>query len=78
MLTAHLHEHAATVDLSDFDRPVWDANTILLGGPALTRPAADGATTLRKVAELITPALQEGAPTTQHAPGITWEDAARW
>ncbi len=64
--TAHLHEHAATVSLPEFDRPVWDAETILLKGHALTDPAAqgqmgpEGTAALRKVAELITPALQEG------------------
>ena len=64
--TAHLHEHAATVPLPEFDRPVWDAETILLKGHALTDPAAheqlgtEGTAALRKVAELITPALQEG------------------
>jgi Ser/Thr protein kinase RdoA (MazF antagonist) len=63
--TAHLHEHAATVPLDEFDRPVWTANTILLQGHALTSPAAqeqlgaDGTAALRKVAELITPALRE-------------------
>ncbi|MFQ6196968.1 phosphotransferase enzyme family protein [Streptomyces sp. NPDC000405] len=65
--TAHLHEHAATVPLPEFDRPVWDAETILLEGHALTDPGAQeqlgvqGAAALRKVAELITPALQEGS-----------------
>lgn len=64
--TAHLHEHAATVPLPEFDRPVWDAETILFKGHALTDPAAreqlgtEGTAALRKVAELITPALQEG------------------
>ncbi|MCC2275441.1 phosphotransferase [Streptomyces sp. ET3-23] len=64
--TAHLHEHAATVPLQEFDRPVWEAETILLKGHALTDPAAqeqlgaEGTAALRKVAELITPALQEG------------------
>lgn len=64
--TAHLHEHAATVTLPEFDRPVWDAETILLKGHALTHPAAheqlgtDGAAALRKVAELVTSALEEG------------------
>ncbi|MFF3127951.1 phosphotransferase enzyme family protein [Streptomyces sp. NPDC057908] len=66
-VTAHLHEHAATVPLAEFDRPVWNAETILLKGHALTDPAAqeqlgpEGTAALRKVAELITPALQEGA-----------------
>ncbi|MFG3517628.1 phosphotransferase enzyme family protein [Streptomyces bobili] len=66
--TAHLHQHAATVPLPEFDRPVWDTETILLTGPALTSPGAhellgaDGTTALRKVTELITPALQEGGP----------------
>ena len=65
--TAHLHEHAATVPLPEFDRPLWDAETILLNGHALTDPAAreqlgtDGAAALRKISELITPALQEGS-----------------
>lgn len=64
--TAHLHEHAASVTLPEFDRPVWDAETILHNGPALTDPVArtqlgaSGADTLRKVAKLISPALQEG------------------
>ncbi|MGW1194410.1 phosphotransferase enzyme family protein [Streptomyces sp. NPDC002536] len=64
--TAHLHEHAATVPLTEFDRPVWDAETILLKGNALTDPVAqerlgaDGVAALRKVTELIAPALQEG------------------
>ncbi|MFF1651601.1 phosphotransferase enzyme family protein [Streptomyces sp. NPDC058240] len=64
-VTAHLHEHAATVPLAEFDRPVWNAETILLKGHALTDPTAqeqlspEGAAALRKVAELITPALQE-------------------
>ncbi|WSQ06394.1 phosphotransferase [Streptomyces sp. NBC_01231] len=66
--TAHLHQHAATVHLSDFDRPVWDAQTILHRGHALTGPGApeqlgaDGTAALRKVTELITPALEEGGP----------------
>ncbi|MGW0876777.1 phosphotransferase enzyme family protein [Streptomyces sp. NPDC002740] len=66
--TAHLHQHAATVPLPEFDRPVWDAETILLNGPALTSPGvhehlgAAGTATLRKVTELTTPALQEGGP----------------
>ncbi|MFF4531656.1 phosphotransferase enzyme family protein [Streptomyces sp. NPDC001407] len=66
--TAHLHEHAATVPLTEFNRPVWDAETILLKGHALTDPGAqeqlgaEGTAALRKVAELITPALQEGDP----------------
>ncbi|WP_326742729.1 phosphotransferase enzyme family protein [Streptomyces sp. NBC_01768] len=65
-VTAHLHEHAATVPLPEFDRPVWDAETILLNGHALTDPVAqeqldpEGAAALRKVAELIIPSLQEG------------------
>ncbi|MEV7869208.1 phosphotransferase [Streptomyces sp. NPDC088124] len=65
--TAHLHQHAATVPLPEFDRPVWDAETILLKGHTLTDPAAHeqlgtgGTAALRKVAELITPALQEGS-----------------
>ncbi|MFF3359389.1 phosphotransferase enzyme family protein [Streptomyces sp. NPDC002917] len=64
--TAHLHEHAATVPLPEFDRPVWDAETILLKGHALTDSAAqeqldtEGTAALREVTELITPALQEG------------------
>lgn len=64
--TAHLHEHAASVPLPEFDRPVWDAETILHDVHALTDPVArtqlgaGGADTLRKVAELISPALQEG------------------
>ncbi|MDQ1041978.1 phosphotransferase enzyme family protein [Streptomyces sp. V4I2] len=66
--TAYLHEHAATVPLPEFDRPVWDAETILLKGHALTDPAAreqlgaEGTDALRKVAESITPALHEGGP----------------
>lgn len=66
--TAHLHQNSATVPLPEFDRPVWDAETILLTGHALTSPAgreqlgAEGTTVLRKVTELITPALHEGAP----------------
>jgi hypothetical protein len=41
----------------EFDRPVWDAETILLKGHALTDPEAgqqlgtDGLATLREVAE---------------------------
>lgn len=64
--TAHLHEHAATVPLDEFNRPVWNADTILLQGHALTSQAAqeqlgaEGTAALRKVAELITPALREG------------------
>ncbi|MFF2410682.1 phosphotransferase enzyme family protein [Streptomyces sp. NPDC058092] len=64
--TAHLHEHAATVPLPEFDRPVWDAETILFKGHALTDPSAqeqlgaEGTAALRRVAELISPALQEG------------------
>jgi Ser/Thr protein kinase RdoA (MazF antagonist) len=64
--TAHLHEHAATVPLPEFNRPVWDAETILIKGHALTDPAAreqlgaEGTAALHKVAELITPALQSG------------------
>ena len=66
--TAYLHQNAAAVALPEFDRPVWDAETILLKGHALTDPAgrsqlgAEGTATLRKVAELITPALHEGSP----------------
>ncbi|WP_055534319.1 phosphotransferase enzyme family protein [Streptomyces graminilatus] len=66
--TAHLHKHAATTPLPDFDRPVWNADTILANGAALTSPGAHeqlgaaGTATLRKVTELITPALQEGGP----------------
>ncbi|MFJ9968696.1 phosphotransferase enzyme family protein [Streptomyces avermitilis] len=66
--TAHLHEHAATIHLPEFDRPVWDAETILHNGSALTSPGAHeqlgahGTTALRKITELITPALQEGRP----------------
>ncbi|MFE4333312.1 phosphotransferase enzyme family protein [Streptomyces sp. NPDC056831] len=64
--TAHLHEHAAMVSLPDFDRPVWDSETILFKGHALTDPSAqeqlgtERTAALRRVAELITPALQEG------------------
>ncbi|MFF9436852.1 phosphotransferase enzyme family protein [Streptomyces sp. NPDC014735] len=64
--TARVHQHAATVPLLDFDRPVWDAETILFKGHALTDPTAQkqlgtsGTDALRRVAELITPALQEG------------------
>ncbi|MFE9859174.1 phosphotransferase enzyme family protein [Streptomyces sp. NPDC005780] len=64
--TAHLHEHAASVPLLEFDRSVWDAETILHNGHALTDPVvrtqlgAGGADTLRKVAELINPDLHEG------------------
>ncbi|MFJ5926450.1 phosphotransferase enzyme family protein [Kitasatospora sp. NPDC092948] len=66
--TAHLHQNAATVALPEFDRPVWDAETILLKGHALADPTgrsqlgSEGTTALRKVAELITPALHEGGP----------------
>lgn len=66
--TAYLHQNAATMSLPDFDRPIWDAESILLKGHALVDPAAreqlgtEGTTALRKVAELITPALQEGSP----------------
>ncbi len=66
--TAHLHQNAATVALPEFDRPVWDAETILLKGYALADPAgrdqlgAEGSAALRKVAELISPALHEGGP----------------
>lgn len=65
--TAHLHQNA-TVALPEFDRPVWDAETILHKGHALADPAGrdqlgvEGAAALRKVAELITPALHEGSP----------------
>ncbi|MEU7340370.1 phosphotransferase [Streptomyces sp. NPDC007074] len=65
--TAHLHQHAATVALPDFDRPAWNETTILHRGHALTSPnahtqlGADGTATLRKIAELITPALQQGS-----------------
>ncbi|MFF0386893.1 phosphotransferase enzyme family protein [Streptomyces sp. NPDC004286] len=66
--TAQLHHNAATVPMGeeDFDRPVWDAETILLTGHALASPAgrrqlgAEGAAVLHKVAEQITPALREG------------------
>ncbi|MGW4441995.1 phosphotransferase enzyme family protein [Streptomyces sp. NPDC004682] len=67
--TAHLHHNSATVELPGFDRPVWDADTILLDGHALTSRSgrdqlgAEGTDVLRKVTELITPALHEG-PTT--------------
>ncbi|MEU1520501.1 phosphotransferase [Streptomyces sp. NPDC005811] len=63
-----VQEHEATVHLPDFDRPVWDAQTILHQGHALTGAGAheqlgtDGTAALRKVAELITPALEEGGP----------------
>ncbi|MDH6578651.1 phosphotransferase [Kitasatospora sp. MAP5-34] len=66
---AHLHQHAATVPLIDFDRPVWNAQTILQQGHALATTqghdqlGADGTRVLRTIAELITPALQEGSPT---------------
>lgn len=66
--TAHLHHHAATVNLPEFDRPVWDTETILLKGHALTHTSAhrqlgtDGTTVLRKIAEQITPALQNDEP----------------
>ncbi|WP_345045623.1 phosphotransferase enzyme family protein [Streptomyces sannanensis] len=66
--TAHLHQNVATVELSDFDRPVWDAETILLKGHAMNDPTAHqqlgpaGLEALRTVAERITPALQEGGP----------------
>ncbi|MFB7776240.1 phosphotransferase enzyme family protein [Streptomyces bauhiniae] len=65
--TAHLHHNSATVPLPGFDRPVWDAETILLDGHALTSRSgrdqlgAEGTDVLRKVTELITPALQEGS-----------------
>ena len=66
--TAHLHQNAATVALTEFDRPLWDAETILFKGHALTDPAArhqlgaEGTAVLRKVADLISPALHEGSP----------------
>ncbi|WP_416484270.1 phosphotransferase enzyme family protein [Streptomyces sp. CL12] len=66
--TAHLHHHAATVSLPEFDRPVWDAETILVKGHALTDPAGrhqlgtEGTAAIHRVAELITPALHEGGP----------------
>jgi Ser/Thr protein kinase RdoA (MazF antagonist) len=67
--TAHLHHNAATVPLPDFDRPTWDAQTILLEGHALTTPTGrdqlgtQGTAVLRTIADLITPTLNEAAPT---------------
>ncbi|MET8411156.1 phosphotransferase [Streptomyces sp. NPDC005195] len=66
--TAHLHQHAVTVEMPDFDRPNWNETTILHHGHALSGPGgpeqlgADGTATLRKIIELITPALQQGTP----------------
>ncbi|MFF2965070.1 phosphotransferase enzyme family protein [Streptomyces sp. NPDC057963] len=63
--TACAHQHSATVPLLDFDRPVWDSETILFKGHALTDPTAQkqlgtsGTDALRRVAELVTPVLQE-------------------
>lgn len=67
-VTAHLHENALEVSLQDFDRPVWDARTILLDGHALTSEAArrqlgdQGVATLRDIAASITPLLESGEP----------------
>ncbi|MGV9789035.1 phosphotransferase enzyme family protein [Streptomyces sp. NPDC003435] len=64
--TAYLHHNSATVPLTDFDRPVWDAQTILHEGHAITTTlgreqlGAEGVAALRKITELITPALHEG------------------
>ncbi|MFJ3250712.1 phosphotransferase enzyme family protein [Streptomyces sp. NPDC086782] len=64
--TAQLHHNSATVEIADLDRPVWDAETILLKGHALNDPAAhqqmgtEGTAALWEVTERITPALQEG------------------
>ncbi|MEY9839594.1 phosphotransferase enzyme family protein [Streptacidiphilus sp. EB103A] len=64
--TAHLHANAAAVPMSEFDRPTWDAETILLKGHALTDPQAarqlgtEGLAALRELADRITPALAEG------------------
>ncbi|MGW1123875.1 phosphotransferase enzyme family protein [Streptomyces sp. NPDC002526] len=66
--TAHLHQHAATVPLEVFDRPAWNAQTILTQGHALNTEAGrgqlgpDGTATLQRVAQMITPALAEGGP----------------
>ncbi|WP_433195838.1 phosphotransferase enzyme family protein [Nocardia sp. CA-107356] len=63
--TAYLHDNAATVQLADFDRPVWDVETILVKGAALTDVAAreqlgaDGLATLREVADRIAPVLSD-------------------
>jgi len=65
--TAHLHANAADVAMPDFDRPVWDAETILTKGHALTDPEAarqlgtDALAALREVADRITPALAGGS-----------------
>ncbi|WP_280426391.1 phosphotransferase enzyme family protein [Nocardia carnea] len=61
--TAYLHDNAAKVELPDFDRPVWDTETILTKGNALTDPVAreqlgtEGFATLQAVADRITPRL---------------------
>ncbi|OIJ86410.1 phosphotransferase enzyme family protein [Streptomyces colonosanans] len=66
--TAHLHQNAATVALPQFDRPTWDAESILNKGHALSDQHAQqqlgkaGTEALREVAERITPALREGGP----------------
>lgn len=67
--TAQLHQNSATVSLPEWDRPVWDAETTFLNGHVLGNPAArdqvgaNGTATLRRVAELIAPALHEGGAT---------------
>jgi len=64
--TAHLHKNAATVPIAEFDRPVWNAESILLNGHAHTDPAGraqlgtEGTAALEKITERITPTLQEG------------------
>lgn len=65
--TARLHQNAASVPIPEFDRPVWDAQSILFEGHALTHPDArtqlgdKGLSTLREVADRIAPALAQGA-----------------
>lgn len=64
--TAALHANAASVPM-EFDRPVWDAATILLEGHALTHPqahaqlGAGGTAVLQAVADSIVPVLNRGS-----------------
>lgn len=66
--TARLHENSATVPLPDFDRPLWNASTILAEGHALSAPEARallgpaGVATLQKIANRIPSDLDQDSP----------------
>lgn len=60
--TAHLHANSTAIDIPNFERPEWNAHTIIETGHALTttegrRQMGDGLRALQEAADLITPIL---------------------